>query len=104
MNGWLPDPDDVQCRTGSGCGGHAGGTPVEGRWALWHCPRPPAKEFPPVLDAFDRLLDTVGGRVGLAGREDRMRSGPPPAFPGPLGRTPAGSAPAAARGVVAGMG
>ncbi|MFD3567392.1 hypothetical protein [Streptomyces sp. NPDC058667] len=31
----------------------------------------PTKEFPPVLEAFDRLLDAVGGRVGLAGRQER---------------------------------
>ncbi|MFF5712326.1 hypothetical protein [Streptomyces sp. NPDC012756] len=31
----------------------------------------PTTQFPPVLEAFDRLLDAVGGRVGLAGRTER---------------------------------
>ncbi|WP_432088518.1 MULTISPECIES: hypothetical protein [unclassified Streptomyces] len=30
-----------------------------------------AAEFSPVLEAFDRLLDEVGGCVGLAGRSER---------------------------------
>ncbi|MET9347726.1 hypothetical protein [Streptomyces termitum] len=46
----------------------AGGDPMEGLLGDLAASRAPVAEFPPVLEAFDRLLDEVGGRVGLAGR------------------------------------
>ncbi|MFE0777825.1 hypothetical protein [Streptomyces sp. NPDC058861] len=49
----------------------AGGHPMEGLLGNLATSQAPTAEFPPVLEAFDRLLDAVGGRVGLAGRTER---------------------------------
>lgn len=49
----------------------ADGDPMEGLLGNLATSQAPTEDFPPVLDAFDQLLDEVGGPVGLAGRARR---------------------------------